>query len=207
MTIQFKCQQCGLCCQTKYLCLYPSELERAKLLAQKLDVEFQVEPLRRILEEKSKKIIVLIYRVTERPCPFFADNKCSIHDTKFVACHKYPISQWIDLGKIFGALGFNNEFYDVDEKCTFIKTHSNFKTALNTQPLSAILPDEYQAVHEDKKIWIELNNQFKILKKEQIIKAINESRLKKENPKEYQIILNSWEQISATDFLNNFLNF
>ncbi|NVM56281.1 MAG: YkgJ family cysteine cluster protein [Candidatus Helarchaeota archaeon] len=202
-TIQFECQRCGLCCQTKFLCLYPLELNKAKLYAKNFEIKLQFEPLRKILEEKHQKIIIFIYRLIQRPCPFFSDSRCLIQEKKFIACRKYPISNWIDLGKVFRFLGFNNEFYDVDDNCTFIKNHDVFKIALRNLPLSSILTKEYEAILEDKKIWLDLNHQFTLLKKEHKIKVINEQKLKKSNLEMYQEILNSWEQISAIEFLKH----
>jgi len=202
--IQFECQQCGLCCQTKYLCLYPLELNLAKKYAQKLNKELKVEPLRKILDIQHQKIIVLIYRVIDRPCPFFSMNQCQIHQNKFIACRKYPISSWIDLGNAFKILGFNNEFYDVDNKCSFIQTHTAFKKLLTEFPLSSILFNEYQAVLEDKRIWMELDRKFTLLKKQGKITSINENKLKKNNLRQYEEIIKSWEQLSAIDFLNYF---
>jgi len=172
-------------------------------MALKLNIKLQTEPLRIILDEKSQKIVVLIYRVTERPCPFYSNKKCSIHTEKFVACHKYPISQWIDLGKVFSFLGLKNEFYDIDDKCTYIKTHSEFKTSLKTLPLSAIFPNEYQAVLEDKRIWIALQNQFNDFRRTKKIRKINEKKLQRDSPERYQQILDSWEKVPADDFVNH----
>lgn len=202
MTTVFKCQMCGVCCQTKFLCLYPLELKRAEFWAHKLKKRLQTEPLRSILDEKSQKIIVLIYRVTERPCPFYSNKKCSIHSEKFIACYKYPISQWIDLGKVFGFLGLKNDFYDVEDKCTYIKTHPDFKTLLKTLPLSVIFPNEFRAVLEDKQNWIALQNRFDSLRKTGLIRKINEKKLQRESPKHYKEILGSWEKISAEDFID-----
>jgi len=198
----FKCQMCGTCCQTKFLCLYPSEMIRADFYAHELKIKLDLEPLRAILDEMSQKIIVLIYRIKERPCPFLSNNKCLIQAHKFIACEKYPISQWIDLGKTFSLLGLNNEFYDIDDKCNFIKTNPEFKFALKSSPLSSILPNEYRAVLKDKEVWINLQNQFKILKKEHKIKVLNEYKLKKDNPDKYQEIINFWEQVPADNFIN-----
>jgi len=202
MNLVFECQMCGICCQTKFLCLYPFELNRANFYAQKLNIKLELEPLRAVLDEISQKIIVLIYRMKERPCPFFSDNTCLIHNHKFIACKKYPISQWIDLGSVFSFLGLNSEFYDVDDKCSFIKTHPKFKLALKTVPLSLLLPNEYQAVLRDKKVWIDLQNQLNILKKTHKIKIINENKLKKDDPDKYQEIMNFWEQEPADYFIN-----
>lgn len=202
MSTMFECQMCGVCCQTKFLCLYPFELRRAEYCAHKLNIKLQTEPLRTILDEKSQKIIALIYRVTERPCPFYSNRKCLIQTQKFIACHKYPISQWIDLGKVFSFLGLKNEFYDIDDNCTYIKTHPKFKSFLRTLPLSSILPNEYQAVLEDKKIWITLQTQFTALRRTEKISTINEKKLQRDSPAKYQKILDSWEQVSADDFLN-----
>lgn len=198
----FKCQMCGVCCQTKFLCLYPFELKKAEYWAHKLNINLQTEPLRFILDEKTQKIVVLIYRVTERPCPFYSSKKCSIHTEKFIACHKYPISQWIDLGKVFSFLGLKNEFYDIDDKCTYIKTHPEFKILLKTLSLSAIFPNEYQAVLEDKKIWIALQNQFNDLRKRGKIRKISEKKLQRDSPEKYQLILDSWQKMPADDFVN-----
>jgi Fe-S-cluster containining protein len=203
MDTMFKCQMCGVCCETKFLCLYPFELKKADYWAHKLNIKLQTEPLRMILDEKSQKIVVLIYRVTDRPCPFYSNRKCSIHVEKFVACHKYPISQWIDLGKVFSFLGLKNEFYDVDDKCTYIKTHPEFKTLLRTRPLAAIFPNEYRAVLEDKKIWIALQNRFNALKRTGKIRKINEKKLLRDSPEKYRRILDLWEKVPADDFENH----
>ena len=202
-SVQYRCQQCGICCQTKYLCLYATELKRAKYYAAKYNRTLKLEPLRRIIDEKNQKIIVLIYRVKERPCPFFLDHQCMIHKDKFVACRKYPISNWIDLGKVFTFLGLNSEFYEVDENCSFIKTHTLFKEAMKTNKLSDLLPNEFKATLEDKRIWLDLFHQLKLLEKENKIQPLKETKLKKANPKALEEILRTWEAIAATDFLRN----
>ncbi len=198
---QFRCQQCGVCCQTKYLCLYASELKRAKYYANLYNKQLELEPLRYILDAKHQKIFVLIYRVDKRPCPFFSEHRCLIHDYKFVACRKYPIRNWIDLGKVFKFLGLKNEFYEVDENCTYIKTHPSFKEAIKTNPLSKLIPDEFRATLEDKKIWLDLNTKFKVLKKEKKLQLIHEHRLKKSNFKRLKEILSNWEKIPANQSL------
>ena len=198
---QFECKQCGLCCQTKTICLYPFELKKLRKIAKELRIQFQVEPLRVILDKKHQKIIILVYTISERPCPFYLNKICLIQNNKPIACRKYPIHNWIDLGKTFKFLGLNKAFYDVDEKCTFIQTHPAFQKTLKNLPLSKILSHEYRAVLEDKKIWLSLNHQFNILKKDHIIKTINEQKLKNSNLEKYQAIIRSWEQISAPKFL------
>lgn len=200
---QFECHQCGLCCRTKYLCLYPAELKRAIIYAKKLQFKLPVEPLRTIIEAKSQKIIVLIYRVTTRPCPFFLDNKCLIQDEKFIACKKYPISNWVDLGNIFRKFGFKSEFYDVDENCSFIRTHSLFLSLIKSQSLKSLFPREFFATQADKTMWFDLDSKFRSLHKKQKIKILNENRLKRTNPGMLDTVIHTWQHISADDFLKS----
>ncbi|MHA1650390.1 MAG: hypothetical protein ACTSYB_09355, partial [Candidatus Helarchaeota archaeon] len=87
---------------------------------------------------------------------------------------------------------------------TSIKTQPALNEAIKTNPIQSIFPSEYQAVIEDKKIWIELQSKYRILKKEGKIKVINENKLKKSDLNKYHQILNLWEQISATEFLHKF---
>ncbi|MHA1321906.1 MAG: YkgJ family cysteine cluster protein [Candidatus Helarchaeota archaeon] len=203
---QFQCQKCGNCCNRKFLCLYPFELKKAQKYAQKLKVNIPTEPLQKLFDIKNHKIIILIYRVTIRPCPFTINNQCAIHDNKFIACRKYPISEWVDLGNFFLKLGLSNEFYNVDESCTFIKTNSEFKESLKNCSLEKILPKEYQATQRDKRIWINLITRINKLRKTQKIGIVSEAKFKKSDLEMYDKALHSWKSVSVLEYLKNLEN-
>ncbi|MHA1650963.1 MAG: hypothetical protein ACTSYB_12280, partial [Candidatus Helarchaeota archaeon] len=71
--------------------------------------------------------------IKQRPCPFLStENFCLINENKFIACRKYPIQSWIDLGKVFAKLGLTHEYYEIDLNCTSIKTQPALNEAIKT---------------------------------------------------------------------------
>jgi len=199
----FKCQSCGFCCR-RFICLYPSELQKARLYAQNFGIKIKFKPYRKFFDLKNQKIIVLIYLINHNPCPFLLDNKCLIYHDRFIVCRKYPISSWVELGKVFKFLGLKHEFYDIDFNCSFFQKFPSFKKILNFTPIQQILGTEYNAVLEDKKIWFDLQSQLNHLKKTEKIQIISKAKFQIEMSKNSELEMKKWEELPATQFFKKF---
>jgi len=197
-SIKYKCLQCGICCKTKYLCLYPHELDKAFELAYKHNISLNLEPIRYKIDFKNKIIIDLIYRVTVRPCPFFKNNKCIIHENRFIACRKYPFSNWLKTPDLFvKLLKFPKYFHEIDENCTFIKKfYGN-----NSKNISIKIFDaEYNALLNDIKTYESIEKRLKFLSMTNKIELKKEIKFKNENPELYKFILENWEHIPFENY-------
>jgi len=194
----FSCLQCGNCCKTKFLCLYPHELEKATKLAQQLNINLEFEPLLSRIDFKNKVILDLIYKLKIRPCPFYIENKCLIHDKRFIACKKYPYANWTKTPKLFVKLmKFPEYFYELDTKCSFI---SKFYPSKRNIP-DHIFPLEYKALKMDMTVFQKIEDKLNELNDNSIIELKKEIKFKESFPEQYKNIQNNWEHIPFTNYL------
>ncbi len=205
MTSKFKCFQCGQCCVIKYPCIYSFELDKAKRLATELDVELGITPFRFKFDLTNKNIIILIYRFNKRPCIFMQNNKCMIQKDKFIACRKYPIATWLDLG-FLSLLGFHQTYFDFDRTCTFLKSQEYEIDALIKEPLEEIFPSELRASKEDRDTWISMEKNLRRIAKNQKFKLISDIKMKKKNKFLYEKNLKEWNQLSFEQYIKKYDN-
>ncbi|MHA1269608.1 MAG: YkgJ family cysteine cluster protein [Candidatus Helarchaeota archaeon] len=192
--IEFKCLKCGNCCKTKFLCLYPHELEKAFKFAAKKKIQLNIEPIRFRIDFKNKVILDLIYRVTKRPCPFFNHNQCTIHENRFVACRKYPFSNWTKSPDLFVKfLKFPEYFYDIDIKCSFIKKFYNNNEKIIQKKM---FNDELDGLEKDIEIYGTIEKKLDELNSLNIIELKKETKFKHQYPEKYNKILNNWKHKS-----------
>lgn len=101
MGLKFKCICCGECCRKisdedsslKGLPLFEWEVEKIKKLAEEKGIKFKVEPIDLVFDKKSKKYFCTGYSLTQEPCPFLNENKCSIHKDRPIVCRAFPVAR------------------------------------------------------------------------------------------------------------------
>ncbi|TFF89410.1 MAG: YkgJ family cysteine cluster protein [Promethearchaeota archaeon] len=198
-TIEFQCLQCGNCCKTKHLCLYPHELDKALNLADKMDIALPIQPLRFRIDFKNEVILDLIYKVKSLPCPFYINNTCNIHENRFIACKKYPFANWTRTPKLFVKLfKFPKFFYEIDKKCTFIKKHINE----NEDSINKIdFKEEFIFFKKDMDVFLRIENHLDELQKLTKIQLKKENKFKQNFPKKYKRIIDSWDHKPINGYL------
>ncbi len=92
--IPFVCQQCGKCCRILSKVVF-DPVER-KLYMENLEEISKYINLDELIEELSKKVEAK--HPVKLPCPFFKDNKCSIHPIRPRSCRIFPLGKDLDQG-------------------------------------------------------------------------------------------------------------
>ncbi len=189
---------CGKCCRTKYLCLYPHEVDKATKLAQKKGIELNLTPLKIRIDFKNKVILDIIYRATQRPCPFFVNNECIIHEERFIACRKYPFSNWTKSPELFVKfLKFPEYFFEIDIKCTAMQQYYKEKNKL---PDESFFKEEFTAFKKDMEIYDKIEQRLKELNESNVIELRKENKFKSKNPEKYHEIINNWKHIKFDNY-------
>jgi Fe-S-cluster containining protein len=176
--------------------LYPHELDKARKFAQKINQPLEMKPLRKRIDFKNKIIIDLIYKIETLPCPFFIKESCSIHENRFIACRKYPFSNWTKSPELFvKLLKFPKFFYEIDTKCTFIKD-MNSKIPLNEE----IFDKEFEFLKKDIEIFERIENKLTNLNNSGLIELKKENKFKEKYPLKYREIIENWKHIPIKDY-------
>ncbi len=92
--IPFVCQQCGKCCRILSKVVF-DPVER-KLYMEDLEEISKHVNLDALIEELSRK--VKAKHPVKLPCPFFKDNRCSIHPVRPGSCRIFPLGEGMDQG-------------------------------------------------------------------------------------------------------------
>jgi len=92
--MKFKCKECGECCKvfgdvSRHLPLFEWEVERYKKIAVNKKLNFK--PVQYLLDEKTGIVFVYLYGMTNEPCPFLENNKCSIYSKRALICGQFPL--------------------------------------------------------------------------------------------------------------------
>jgi len=112
--MKFECAGCGFCCKNfgdenhKYLPLFECEVERYKKIAESRNIKLNFKPVHYLLEEKSGIVFVYLYGMTNEPCPFLKNNKCSVYEDRALICGQFPLLWTAKFhGNEFGASCFS----------------------------------------------------------------------------------------------------
>lgn len=92
--IPFVCQQCGKCC--KILSKIVFDPVEKRIYMEDLEVISKHVNLDGLIEEFSKKVDTK--HPVMLPCPFFRDNRCSIHPIRPKSCRIFPLGKELDQG-------------------------------------------------------------------------------------------------------------
>lgn len=199
----FECEKCGTCCTSKYPCIYSSERSKAQRLAKEQNKKLILVPFRFKLDLTNEQVIVIIYRFKTKPCLFLENGICSIQENKFIACRKYPIASWLDLG-FLSLLGFRQTYYEWDVTCTFLKNNKEllkqWKRGLIEKKFSA----ELQASKEDRNSWLSLEKKIRKIIKRNNINIISDLKLKKRKPHQYKKYLTSWKNLPIEEYIEKY---
>ncbi len=76
------CTDCGNCCKSLMVCLNEGEADR---LAGHLNMN-RAHFDQTYLEKGSNGLMIM----NRMPCPFLADNKCSVYEYRFEGCKEFP---------------------------------------------------------------------------------------------------------------------
>jgi len=201
----FSCERCGSCCENRYLCIYFFEKDKLYEYKNKYNLDFELIPFRYYFDLTNKIIIVLIYRVNLKPCPFFT-SKCVIQSEKFISCKKYPINTCIDLG-FFSLIGFNRYYFDLDKNCTFIKNNEKFASTLKNNKIEKIFNIEFKANLKDQEIWSKYNKKLKKLKKLKNFEITIDFKARKKYPIKHLDYLKDWKYLDFNSYWINHGNF
>ena len=191
--IKYKCLRCGNCCkgtmdtyESKRIPVYPEEVNKLILLAEKLNLEFKVIEDLVFPDVKNEKILVLTYRIlmdeSRNCCPFFQENfGCLIQNDKPLSCQAFPLS--------FKRVDAFNFQIDIDNKCTFVNKYHNFLKDSNLNDLKEIFPEEF--ANAEKFFQVNKNLQLKITELEYLKKIEIPRKISLE---EYNNYLNNWDR-------------
>ncbi|MBD3229592.1 MAG: hypothetical protein GF329_15535 [Candidatus Lokiarchaeota archaeon] len=197
-TISFQCLKCGNCCKTKYLCLYPHELGKAFELADEVGINLEIQPLRFRIDFKNEIILDLIYKVKTKPCPFYINGTCEIHENRFIACRKYPFANWTRSPKLFVKLfKFPEFFHEIDEKCTFIQ-RKIIKRGISINQID--FKEDFVYFKKDMEIFLRIERLLEDLNKSNKIQLKKENKFKRNSPQKYEQIIITWEHKAITGY-------
>ncbi|MHC1591333.1 MAG: YkgJ family cysteine cluster protein [Candidatus Helarchaeales archaeon] len=199
----FRCLRCAQCCKNKHPCIYSSERELALKLASQKSLQLELVPFRFDFDLTNEVIIVLIYRFSKKPCIFLKNNECTIQEEKFIACRKYPIASWLDMG-FLSLLGFNKIYYDLDTTCSFFQADNQDAVEWKNWSLEKIFPDEVKATLEDRRLWLNMEKALKDVAKKRKYEIITDVRLKKRIPESHEIFLKNWVCLSHEEYMKEF---
>ncbi|MHA1381136.1 MAG: YkgJ family cysteine cluster protein [Candidatus Helarchaeota archaeon] len=202
--IEFICQKCGNCCKQRFFCIYFTELKKFNLIKNKANKDFNLIPFRFFVDNSNKTIITIIYRSDSKPCPFLnKNNLCRIENDKFIACRKFPVATWLDIG-ILSKLGFNRLYFELDYHCTFLKENEEFIKAIKNVKLGDIFKKEIQANYEDHKIWIDINSKIRKFKKSKNFEIVIDYKFRKRKSNFLKSILNTWTHLPANEYFKKY---
>jgi Fe-S-cluster containining protein len=88
---EISCTDCGNCCKSLMVCLNEEEADalsgHLKLPRKTFDAEY--------LEKGSSGMMIM----NRMPCPFLADNKCTVYEYRFEGCKEFPALHLPDFKK------------------------------------------------------------------------------------------------------------
>jgi len=91
---KFVCSCCGKCCKKfgkKGLPLFDFEVERIQKLAKERNIFLDIRSIEGFMDNKTGKENIALYGMFNEPCPFLRNNKCSIHEYRFLICRQFPL--------------------------------------------------------------------------------------------------------------------
>ncbi len=140
---RFECLFCERCCYfeepVEMPTVFPKEKRLLEELAEQRGVSLEFEPLL-VFQDGDGRCAVALYRWVIRGfCPFFdrETRRCTIHESKPLACRMYPLLLEVNTGKLM-----------VSGKCEWVRRMGRrLIDRLNAQPqlIPRVFPVEFEA--------------------------------------------------------------
>ena len=152
MVKRFECLFCDHCCFFKedyeMPTVYPWEKRLLEEEAEKRGLHLEFEPLT-VYRDREGRCAIAMYRwVIRGYCPFFdrETKKCTIHESKPLACRMYPLLVELPSGKLM-----------LSGKCDWVRREKGVERLLARRPdlIGKVFPSELEAA---KQAFIEMNS-------------------------------------------------
>jgi len=94
--MKFECQKCGQCCKDfggGFLPLWEWEADKLKKLAEKNNIVLNLEPLSMLFDKRSRLAFSIQIKLSQEPCPFLVNNRCSIYEERPLVCRCFPLAE------------------------------------------------------------------------------------------------------------------